>query len=134
MVKFRVLCINLIITLLTVWSFNSIAAEAATPTETVIAYFIALQNGDTEKIKNLLAYNYYRKKSVLLENNPNYSEFLKKYHKGMEFRILNLVQNKAQAFVKVEQRLKDGTRKNTTLILKQAESGNWKIAEEIIKP
>lgn len=134
MANFRFLYITLIITLLTVWGFSTIAAEAATPKETVVAYFKALKRGDTEEIKNLLAYNYYRKKSVLLDNNPNYSEFLKKYHHGMEFRILGLVQNSDRAYVEVEQILQDGTIKIVTMILNQAKSGDWKITEEIIKP
>lgn len=127
----RILCTSLIISLIAVWGFDPIAAEAATPEETVIAYFIALQEGDIKEIKNLLAHDYYQKKSVLLENNKNYSEFLKKYHMSTEFRVLNFVQNGTHASVEVEQGFQDGTRKIVKLILQKDESGDWKIAEEI---
>ena len=119
---------------LALWGFTTINAEAADPNEIVVVYFTALKEGDTGAIKNLLTDDYYLKKRVLLENNLNYSEFLRKYYNGMEFRILSSVQNSAQAHVDVEQNLQDGTENLFTLTLNKDESEEWKIAEEIIKP
>ena len=134
MKKYITIYISLLITFLAFWGFSMLPAEAANPHEVVTEYFVALKNGNTEAAKNLLSENFYQKRKGLLKNNRYYSEFLKKFYEASRFHIVNTVQKNARAYVDVEQTLKDGSKNTVALTLQEDKPGDWRIAEETIKP
>ena len=111
-------------------SFSSITAHALEPNETVLSYFQALKNGDIETIKDLITGEMYEKRKVLLEQNENYSEFLKKVYQGAEFRINKTTEIDNDVLVNVEVDSPNG-KKDLNLLLKKDMEGNWKIFKEI---
>lgn len=111
-------------------SFSSITAHALEPNETVLSYFQALKNGDIETVKSLITGEMYNKRKVLLEQNENYSEFLKKVYQGAEFRINKTTEIDNDVLVNVEVDSPNG-KKDLNLLLKKDMEGNWKIFKEI---
>jgi hypothetical protein len=57
------------------------------PRETVIAYFKASREGDVSSIKSLLGGYLLKTKKTLLEENPEYSNYLINYYKGIEVEV-----------------------------------------------
>ena len=111
-------------------SFSSIAANALEPNDTVLSYFQALKNGDIETIKDLITGEMYEKRKVLLEQNENYSEFLKKVYQEAEFRINETNETDNDVLVNVEVNTLNG-KTEFNLLLKKDMDGNWKIFKEI---
>lgn len=114
-------------------SFIRVAAYASTPNDTVLLYFQALKNGDIGTIKELITGELYEKRKVLLEQNENYSEFLKKNYQYAEFEITGTTINDNGAQINVEVNTPDGKRP-FTLLLKIDDQGTWKIFKEISEP
>lgn len=111
-------------------SFIRVAAFASTPNDTVSLYFQALKNGDVRTIKDLITGNLYEKRKVLLEQNENYSEFLKKLYQYTEFQINETTIKDSNAKINVEVNSPDGKRP-FILFLKIDDEGNWKIYKEM---
>ena len=111
-------------------SFSSITAHALEPNETVLSYFQALKNGDIETVKGLITGEMYNKRKVLLEQNENYSEFLKKVYQEAEFRINETNEIDNDVLVNVEVNTLNG-KTEFNLLLKKDMDGNWKIFKEI---
>lgn len=99
--------------------------------DTVERYTQALQSGDVEAIKNLLGGRLYKKRRVLLEENTEYSDWLKQYYAGASFSYPNGVTSDAGTSdkqVEVETRLGSGEQVRTNLILQSApDTDEWQI-------
>jgi hypothetical protein len=57
--------------------------------ETVFPFLEALKNGDVDLIKQYIAGDMYESRKILLEQNEEYPEFLRKYYEGVQFYIDN---------------------------------------------
>jgi hypothetical protein len=55
--------------------------------ERVYPFFEALKQGDVSSVKQLIAEEMYESKSVLLEKNKEYPEFLRNYYEAVEFYV-----------------------------------------------
>ena len=110
--------------------FSSLTANALEPNDTVISYFQALKAGDVKSIKNLITGELFDKRKVLLEQNENYPEFLKRHYQGAEFQIkaASIKDNNAQ--INVEVNFPDGIRPFVLFLIRD-DAGNWKIFKEI---
>ena len=111
-------------------SFISVAAYASTPNDTVLLYFQSLKNGDVVTIKDLITGKLYEKRKVLLEQNENYSEFLKNLYQYAEFEITETIVKDSDAQINVQVNSPDGKRP-FILFLKKDDEGNWKIYKEM---
>ena len=111
-------------------SFISVAAYASTPNDTVLLYFQSLKNGDVVTIKDLITGKLYEKRKVLLEQNENYSEFLKNLYQYAEFEITETTVKDSDAQINVQVNSPDGKRP-FILFLKKDDEGNWKIYKEM---
>ena len=111
-------------------SFISVAAYASTPNDTVLLYFQSLKNGDVITIKDLITGKLYEKRKVLLEQNENYSEFLKNLYQYAEFEITETTVKDSDAQINVQVNSPDGKRP-FILFLKKDDEGNWKIYKEM---
>ena len=111
-------------------SFISVAAYASTPNDTVLLYFQSLKNGDVITIKDLITGKLYEKRKVLLEQNENYSEFLKNLYQYAEFEITETIVKDSDAQINVQVNSPDGKRP-FILFLKKDDEGNWKIYKEM---
>ena len=102
--------------------------------DTVERYTQALQSGDVEAIKNLLGGRLYKKRRVLLEENTEYSDWLKQYYAGASFSYPNGVTSEAGTAdkqVEVETRLGSGERVRIRLVLQSApDTDEWQIIEQ----
>jgi hypothetical protein len=110
-----------------------LAAEAAEPSDTVIQFFEASKNGDTETIKQLISGSFYNQRKVLLEENKGYPNFLRTYYQGAELQINNVVLEKDGTVGVVDIKIKfPGENVETIkLLLKKDVGGTWKIVGEI---
>ena len=55
--------------------------------ETVFSFLTALKNGDVNSIKQYIAGDMYESRKILLEQNKEYTEFLREYYQGVEFYV-----------------------------------------------
>lgn len=61
----------------------------------LIPFFKALQSGNISTIKKYISPELYEKNQVLLDENTEYSDFLKNYYKDVDFRIVSAKQNES---------------------------------------
>ena len=108
-------------------------AKALGPNDTVLNYFQALKHGDVETIKDSITEEMYKRRRVLLEQNSNYPEYLKKVYQGAEFKIKETNVENNDALVNVEVNFQN-KKTNFTLFLWKNAKGNWKIFKEITLP
>jgi hypothetical protein len=113
---------------------NIVSVEAAEPNEIVTAYFQALKEGNVKVVKNLISGNLYNNRRVLLEENPDYGNFLKKIYMGSHIQIMDTVKKNGITYVDVKIEFQDGSNHLVTLLLKEDNSKKWKINEEIENP
>ena len=111
-------------------SVNVFDANAMEPNDIVLSYLQALKHGDIAAIKDSIAGKLYKKRKVLLEQNENYSEFLKKFYQDAEFQISKTTAKDDKVFISVDVDF-SGKKTNFTLLLLKNAAGNWKIYEEI---
>ena len=111
-------------------SFGVTKANALEPDDTVLKFLQALKNGNIEMIKNSISGEFLNKRKVLLEQNENYSEFLKKVYQEAEFRINETTEIDNDVLVNVEVNSPNG-KTELNLLLKKDLEGNWKIFKEI---
>lgn len=129
--KKNVLALSLIV-IFFLFSFNLFHVLAAEPSDTVISYFEALKNGDTEIIKNYIAGEFYEKNKALLEENTKYPEFLRNYYEGAEFRIRNSFEAGNDEIVEIGINFPNGSESIKKLRLKRYNDTSWKIVQEIL--
>ncbi|HWP93827.1 MAG TPA: hypothetical protein VNN20_16685 [Thermodesulfobacteriota bacterium] len=121
----------LMIVLFSPFNFNSLNSLAAEPSETLTAYFQALKDGDVGKIKQCIAGDFYEKNKVLLENNPDYPEFLRNYYQGADLEIGKSVKSGDTVIIEMRTLFPNGSTGVNKLRLKESSDGDWKIVEEI---
>lgn len=130
--KVNVLCAAFFIYFLGFFSLSN--AAALEPTQTVAYYFDALKSGNIEVIKNSVAGEFYQQQKILLEENAQYSNFLKKNYADASFRLENTYQPSADhAVVNITIYFKDGSESPTVFHLKRDDDYTWKIIKEVIK-
>lgn len=99
--------------------------------KTVELYTQALKSGDVEELKSLLGGRLYEKRRVLLEENAEYSDWLKQYYAGASFSFPTGVTSSDQypgKHVNVDIHLGNGETVATHLLLQSsAGSDKWKI-------
>ena len=101
------------------------------PSNTVLSYFETLKMGDIETLKNYTSENFYRKNIVLLEQNKNYPEFLKKFYKGSIVEIIDIEYiNERDAVVTVKVIFINKSVGVHKFLLSEYD-GEWKIREEL---
>ena len=98
---------------------------------TAMLYFKACQSGDIDAIKDLIAGPLYAKKSSLLNNNADYSNFLIDQFNGVTARIISETQNDANngTVVILERQYPNGSSLQTKLVVKYQDTA-WKIYDE----
>ncbi len=126
MKKTTILFLVLIFALLSLQ--NSYAAE---PSDAITAYFQALKDGDVGKIKQYIAGDFYEKNKVLLENNPDYPEFLRNFYQGADLEIGKSVKSGDTVIIEMRTIFPNGSTGVNKLRLKESSDGDWKIVEEI---
>jgi len=122
----------ILLTLL-ILSLSTIEAKALGPSDTVLIYFQALKHGDIETIKDSISEEMYKIRKILLEQNQNYSEILKKAYQEAEFHIKETTIDDDNAQISVEVNCSDRKR-NYNIFLYKDVGENWKIYEETITP
>jgi hypothetical protein len=73
-----------------------ISPEYLEPVQTDEAFhplFSAMKNGEVEKIKNYISDEMLERNRVLLEQNREYPDFLRKFYDGTQFRVVEAVRN-----------------------------------------
>jgi hypothetical protein len=108
--------------------------QAGDAEASVQTYFEYLKDGDTEGILNILTDPLLSERRKLLEDNPEYPEFLKNTYQGANLEIKsteNIDKNKKA--VDVEIHYVDGSPLKARFLLKMVDN-SWKIAEEINNP
>jgi len=111
-----------------------IISYAEEPFDTVNGYLEALKRGDTLVLKSYIGGRLYQKRKVLLEDNSQYPEFLRKFYDGSRFRILALVTDEkkpSNKFVDVEFQFPGGNKSLISFVVTKDPSGVWKIMDEI---
>ena len=103
-------------------------------TETVLPYCMALRDGDVSLMKQYLSGDMYEKNRVLLEQNKEYPEFLRKYYQGAQFQVVKAEEIDNNILVNVEIEYPDGRLNFGKLRLGKDnqdiyENGSWKIME-----
>jgi hypothetical protein len=98
---------------------------------TVINYFDACRSGDIYEINSLISGPFYAKKSTLLTNNADYSNFLIEHFDGVKVEIISevLTNGEMDAEVIAEQRYPNGAFLQTRFIM-QYNDDAWKICDE----
>jgi hypothetical protein len=102
--------------------------------ETVLPYCKALRDGDVSSIKQYLSEDMYEKNRVLLEQNTEYPEFLRKYYQGARFKVVKAEEVDDNIIVNVEFEYPDGRLNYGKLRLGKDNqevygSDSWKIIE-----
>ena len=55
--------------------------------------FSAMKNGEVEKIKNYISGEMFERNRVLLEQNREYPDFLRKFYNGVQFKVVEVVRS-----------------------------------------
>lgn len=110
-----------------------LAAEAG-PVDTVKNFYQASADGDVETMKTLITGPFYKRRQKLLEENQGYADFLKGYYFRVNTEIVStdIEESTGKAVIVVSQTFQDGSRINTTLLLKNENDGSWKIYDELL--
>ena len=109
--------------------------------ETVFPFLEALKNGDVSLIKQYIAGDMYESRRILLEQNKEYPEFLRKYYQGVEFYVDNAHGSGDYVLVHISIEYPNGDYGSGKLYLWQInditqgmhETENWKIIDFIYK-
>lgn len=113
-----------------IMTMNAVYADQSNPHQTVERFLQALKQGDIETIGKLIDGDYYRKNKKQIDNNPTYSDFLKRYYQNSEFRIVGTVWNKASVFTRVEKSDNGNITSFSTFRLEKDSNNIWKIMDE----
>ena len=122
----------LISLLLGVFSFST-PSYAIEPSDTVARYIEALKNGNVYELKTILGGSLYTSRRVLLEENTEYPQFLRKRFQQAQITLEgspeDLGNNKKGLHIKML--FPDGSTNVTKLVLEQTSTGTWKIIQEL---
>lgn len=127
------------------FSFSLSFAQAPALTQKSIAkivnnivrpYFAALKKGDIKTLKALMAKDMYEERKVLLEQNKEYPDFLRRIYQDANFTVLSAYEKGNYILVNAEITYSDGRKTQSTLYLinennrlkNQTSYGNWKIS------
>ena len=108
-----------------------LAAGPASPDECVAQFFEASKNGDTARMKQLIAGTFYNQRKVLLEENATYPDFLRKYYEGARQQITSMREDRGGWVVEVRIAFADATVDSNKLLLQKDATGTWKIMQDI---
>ena len=108
-----------------------LSAQDTGPAYTVMQYFSACQRGDIDEIKSLVAGPLYAKKSSLLNNNADYSNFLIQQFKGVKAVIISETQSNDNMGTEVilERQHPGGSFLQTKYVVRYNDNA-WKIYDE----
>ena len=126
--------LTVIILILLTYLACPMVSYAGEPFDTVTGYLEALKSGDTLVLKSHIGGRLYQNRKVLLEDNAQYSEFLRKFYEGSRFRILAVVtdeKNQINKFVDVEFQFQGGNKSLISFVVTKDPFGVWKIVDEI---
>lgn len=105
----------------------SVADAAQEPRDVVAAYFHAMKNGDVVTMKSCMSGKLREKRKILLEQNADYPDFLRKYYAGVDIQVGEA----HDGVVKVMVLFPDGSINSHQLVVMQAPDGSWRIINEI---
>lgn len=107
-------------------------AEQNKIADTIHGYFEALKKGDTVSVKDHLMGKFYERNRVLLEENVEYPNFLRRHYNKSELQIINIVcpNESGVMLVEVEILFPDGSSDHFTLHLQKDDQQNWRIFRE----
>ena len=71
-------------------------------------FFTALKNGNLDIIRNHIDGEIYENKKVLLEKNKYYGQFLRKFYRDVEFKVVNVIKEDDGIIVMVKMHRIDG--------------------------
>ena len=108
-----------------------LAAGPASPDECVAQFFEASKNGDTARMKQLIAGTFYNQRKVLLEENTTYPDFLRKYYEGARLQITSMREDRGGWVVEVRITFADGTVDSNKWLVQKDATGTWKIIQDI---
>jgi hypothetical protein len=131
--KMKIRLLHVIAFLFFIGSFASSNASNLDPSQTVVYYFDALKTGNIEGIKNSVAGEFYEDQRILLEENAQYSAFLRKNFANASFRLGNIHQPSAdRAVVNITIYFADGSESPTVFHLERASTDyTWRIVKEV---
>ena len=107
------------------------AAEPASPDDCVMQFFEASKNGDTARMKQLMAGTFYNQRKTLLEENTTYPDFLRKHYDGAHLQIINMREEPRGWVVEVRIKYPDGTVDSNKWLVQKDASGTWKIIDQV---
>ena len=108
-----------------------LAAEPASPDECVLQFFEASKNGDTARMKQLMAGSFYDQRKTLLENNTTYPDFLRKHYDGARLQITDMREDRGGWVVELRTKFADGTVDTNQFLLQKDATGSWKIVQTV---
>ena len=108
-----------------------LAAGPASPDESVVQFFEASKNGDTARMKQLIAGSFYNQRKVLLEENTTYPDFLRKHYDGARLQINSMREDRRGWVVEITIKFADGTVDSNKFLVQKDASGSWKIIDEV---
>ncbi len=124
-----------IVLALAVWLFGLGIphAKAEEPFDTVASYTEALRAGDTAAVKSHIGGRLYETREVLLDQNEDYPDFLRKRYDGAVFHISDeLIDLGTQGLgIEIEVSFPSGHSSKGMAIVEQASDGSWEIVDEV---
>jgi hypothetical protein len=107
------------------------ATEPASPSDCVMQFFEASKNGDTARMKQLMAGSFYNQRKTLLEENTQYPDFLRKHYDGARLQIMKMREDRGGWVVEVRIKFAEGTVDSNKWLVQKDASGAWKIIDEV---
>ena len=107
------------------------AAEPASPSDCVMQFFEASKNGDTARMKQLMAGPFYAQRKTLIEENTTYPDFLRTHYAGARLQINSLREERSGWVVEVRINFPDGTVDSNKWLVQKAAGGTWKIIDQV---
>jgi hypothetical protein len=107
------------------------AAEPASPSDCVMQFFEASKNGDTAKMKQLMAGPFYAQRKTLLEENTTYPDFLRKHYADTRLQVISLREERGGWVAEVRIKFPDGTVDTNKWLVQKDVSGPWKIIDQV---
>ena len=102
------------------------------PADTVRQFYLASQNGNVSEMQQLIAGTFYNRRKVLLEENSEYPDFLRSHYLDTRVTVDKVITDDINAVAVVTASISypDGNRESHELVLRQDDTGNWKIVGE----
>jgi hypothetical protein len=92
-------------------------------TNVIVPFFQALQNGDVQTIKQYLSPSLYAQYQVLLEQNREYPDFLRKYYQGAKLQLRKISAKQGHTVVRAVINFPTGETSTMNVILKDEKTG-----------